>query len=63
MGQKICKEGNIIVSGLVLGCDKVAHEGCLDAGGKTIAIVASGLNIVHPKENVGYGCCLGLRPL
>ena len=34
-----------------LGCDKAAHEGCLDAGGRTIAIVASGLDIVHPKEN------------
>ena len=39
------------VSGLAIGCDKAAHEGCLDAGGQTIAIVASGLNIVHPKEN------------
>lgn len=46
------EEGNIIVSGLALGCDKSAHEGCLDAGGRTIAIVASGLNITHPIENV-----------
>lgn len=51
LGRQFAEEGNIIVSGLALGCDKAAHEGCLDAGGKTIAIVASGLNIVHPKEN------------
>lgn len=51
LGRKYAAEGNIIVSGLALGCDKAAHEGCLDAGGKTIAIVATGLNIVHPKEN------------
>lgn len=51
LGRKFAEEGNIIVSGLALGCDKAAHEGCLDVGGKTIAIVASGLNIVHPKEN------------
>ena len=51
LGRKFSEEGNIIVSGLALGCDKAAHEGCLDAGGKTITIVASGLNIVHPKEN------------
>ena len=51
LGNKYAKEGNIIVSGLALGCDKSAHEGCLDADGRTIAIVASGLNIVHPKEN------------
>ena len=51
LGKQFAEEGNIIVSGLALGCDKAAHEGCLDARGRTIAIVASGLNIVHPKEN------------
>ena len=51
LGNKYAKEGNIIVSGLALGCDKSAHEGCLDADGRTIAIVASGLNITHPIEN------------
>lgn len=51
LGKKLAENGNIIVSGLALGCDKSAHEGCLDAGVKTIAIVASGLNIVHSKEN------------
>lgn len=51
LGKQFAEEGNIIVSGLALGCDKAAHEGCLDVGGQTIAIAASGLNIVHPKEN------------
>ena len=51
LGTQFAEEGNIIVSGLALGCDKSAHEGCLDIGGRTIAIVASGLNITHPIEN------------
>lgn len=51
LGKQFAEEGNIIVSGLALGCDKSAHEGCLDAKGRTIAIVASGLNITHPIEN------------
>ena len=41
----------VIVSGLALGCDTAAHKGCLQAGGKTIVVVASGLNITHPKCN------------
>lgn len=51
LGKKLAKEGNIIVSGLALGCDTSAHKGCLDVGGKTIAIVGNGLDICHPKEN------------
>lgn len=44
-------KGNVIVSGLALGCDSAAHQGCIDANGRTIAVVASGLDIVHPKAN------------
>lgn len=48
---KYASMGYVIVSGLALGCDTAAHKGCLQAGGKTIAVVASGLNITHPKCN------------
>ena len=52
IGRRYASEGNVIVSGLALGCDTAAHKGCLDAGGETIAIVGNGLDICHPKENV-----------
>ena len=52
LGKKYAGDGNVIVSGLALGCDKAGHEGCLAVGGETMAIVGSGLDIIHPKENI-----------
>lgn len=52
LGKEYAEQGNVVVSGLALGCDTSAHNGCLDAGGETIAIVGSGLDIIHPRESV-----------
>lgn len=46
-----CGKSQIIVSGLALGCDTAAHEGCLSIHGKTIAVVATGLDKIHPRQN------------
>lgn len=52
LGAKYSREGKVVVSGLALGCDKAAQSSCLSTGGKTIAIVASGLDVTHPTENI-----------
>ncbi len=52
LGLDYAKKGYVVVSGLALGCDAAAHRGCMAGDGGTIAIVATGLDKVHPHENI-----------
>lgn len=53
IARELAEKNVTIVSGLALGADRRAHEGCLSAGGKTIAVLASGPEIIYPSEHRG----------
>lgn len=42
----------VVVSGLALGCDKIAHKTTVDEGKVTIAVLPSGVNVIKPKSNI-----------
>jgi DNA processing protein len=51
IAKQFVKEGYIIVSGMALGVDRVAHEAAIEAGGKTIAVLGAGVDIIYPPQH------------
>ena len=70
LAQGLARVGITVVSGLARGIDAEAHRGALEAGGRTIAVCATGMNMVYPPEHVELaadvakqGCLLTESPM
>lgn len=51
IGGDLARKDYVIVSGLAKGIDGIAHKAAIDSGGKTIAILGSGIDCCYPMEN------------
>ena len=52
LAHDLASRGVIIISGLALGVDSIAHRATLDAGGITLAVLANGVDIIYPATHI-----------
>jgi DNA processing protein len=69
LGSGLSEAGFTVVSGLARGIDAAAHEAALEAQGRTIAVMAGGIDVIYPPENTALardiadrGCRISEHP-
>jgi DNA processing protein len=63
LAAELAGRGIVVVSGLARGADSAAHQGCLEAGGETVAVLGSGLDRVYPSEHRGLAAEIASKGL
>jgi DNA processing protein len=51
LGMELAAKGFTVVSGLARGVDGAAHQGALDGGGRTVAVMGCGIDVIYPPEH------------
>src|SRR5581483_1733965 len=52
LSAELARAGVTVISGLARGVDAIAHNTTLKSGGRTIAVMASGANVIYPREHL-----------
>ena len=52
LAYEVAKRGAVVVSGLAYGIDSIAHQGSLDAGGLTIAVLGTPIDQIYPRAHM-----------
>jgi DNA processing protein len=58
LGRELGQAGIGVVSGLAKGIDREAHDGCLQAGGRTFAVLGSGIDQIYPWSSRSSGLAI-----
>ncbi len=69
ISKELAKSGVVVVSGMAEGIDSYAHKGAIDGGGKTVAVMGTGIDVCYPRSNralrekiIQNGCIISEYP-